>query len=119
MRSVPLDLKQKLLKRFYGTSTDNLPQIQVIAKQASINTLITEVIHEDIPANFGDVAIRQLPGEAQPSLVYAVCVDNGTGSVYSRKMPAYAEQEWEFVWSIGSVKDVAIEFVSFELTISG
>lgn len=110
MRSVPLDLKQKLLKRFYGTSTDNLPQIQVIAKQASINTLITEVIHEDIPANFGDVAIRQLPGEAQPSLVYAVCVDNGTGGVYSRKMPAYAEQEWEYIWSIGSVKDVAIEF---------
>jgi len=70
MRSVPLDLKQKLLKRFYGISTDNLPQIQVIAKQASINTLITEVIHEDIPANFGDVAIRQLLGEAEPSLVY-------------------------------------------------
>jgi hypothetical protein len=110
MRNVPLDLKQKLLKRFYGASTQNLPQIQVIAKQASINTLITEVIHEDIPANFGDVAIRQLPGEAQPSLVYAICVDNGTGSVYSRKMPAFAEQEWEFVWSIGSVKDVAIEF---------
>ena len=110
MRSVPLELKQKLLKRFYGTSTDNLPQIQVIAKQASINTLITEVIHEDIPANFGDVAIRQLPGETQPSLVYAVCIDNGIGSIYSRRMPAFAEQEWEYVWSIGSVKDVAIEF---------
>lgn len=110
MRNVPLDLKQKLLKRFYGTSTDNLPQIQVIAKQASINTLISEVIHEDIPANFGDVAIRQLPGEAQPSLVYAVCVDRGTGNIYSRKMPAFAEQEWEYLWSIGAVKDVAIEF---------
>ena len=110
MRNVPLDLKQKLLKRFYGASTDNLPQIQVIAKQASINTLLSEVIHEDIPANFGDMAIRQLPGEAQPSLVYAVCVDNGTGGVYSRRMPAFAEQEWEFAWSIGSVKDVAIEF---------
>ena len=34
MRNVPLDLKQKLLKRFYGASTQNLPQIQVIAKQA-------------------------------------------------------------------------------------
>lgn len=110
MRNVPLDLKQKLLKRFYGTSTDNLPQIQVIAKQANINTLITEVIHEDIPVNFGDVAIRQLPGEAQPSLVYAVCVDNGTGNIYSRKMPTFAEQEWEFVWSLGTVKDIAIEF---------
>jgi hypothetical protein len=110
MRNVPIDLKQKLLKQFYGASTDNLPQIQVIAKQASINTLITEVIHEDIPANFGDIAVRQLPGEAQPSLVYAICVDNGTGNIYSRKMPAFAEQDWELVWSIGAVKDVAIEF---------
>ena len=110
MRNVPIELKQKLLKQFYGASTDNLPQIQVIAKQASINTLITEVIHEDIPANFGDIAVRQLPGEAQPSLVYAICVDNGTGNIYSRKMPAFAEQDWELVWSIGAVKDVAIEF---------
>ncbi len=68
------------------------------------------MIHEDIPANFGDVAIRQLPGEVQPSLVHAICIDNGTGNIYSRKMPAFAEQDWEFVWSIGSVKDVAIEF---------
>ncbi|MDD2267967.1 MAG: hypothetical protein PHY15_00280 [Eubacteriales bacterium] len=110
MRSVPLELKQKLLKRFYGSSADNLPHLQVIAKQASINTLITEVIHEGVPANFGDVAIRQLPGEAQPSLVYAICIDNGIGNIYSRKMPAFAEQEWEYIWSLGAVKDVAIEF---------
>jgi hypothetical protein len=25
-------------------------------------------------------------------------------------MPAFAEQDWELVWSIGAVKDVAIEF---------
>ena len=87
MRNVPIDLKQKLLKQFYGASTDNLPQIQVIAKQASINTLITEVIHEDIPANFGDIAVRQLPGEAQPSLVYAICVDNGTGNITPGRCP--------------------------------
>jgi hypothetical protein len=110
MRSVPLELKQKLLKQFYGASTDNLPQIQVIAKQASINTLITEIIHEDIASNFGDIAIRQLPGEIKPGLAYAICIDNGIGNIYSRKMPAFAEQDWEFVWSIGSVKDVAIEF---------
>lgn len=110
MRSIPPELKQKLQKRFCGASTGSLPQIQVIAKQASVNTLITEVIHEDIPANFGDVAIRQLPGEAQPSLIYAVCIDNGTGRVYSRKLPAFAEQEWEFVFSVGAVNDVAIEF---------
>ncbi len=110
MRNVPIDLKQKLLKQFYGVSKDNLPQIQVIAKQASINTLITEIIHEDMPANFGDVAIRQLPGETQPSLAYAICIDNGIGNIYSRKMPAFAEQDWELVWSIGAVKDVAIEF---------
>ena len=110
MRNVPLELKQKLLKQFYGNSTDSLPQIQVIAKQASINTLITEIIHENIPSNFGDVAIRQLPGENQPSLAYAACIDNGTGNIYSRKMPAFAEQDWEFVWSIGAVKDIAIEF---------
>ena len=110
MRNVPLELKQKLLKQFYGNSADNLPQIQVIAKQASINTLITEIIHEGIPANFGDVAIRQLPGENQPSLAYAACIDNGTGNICSRKMPAFAEQDWEFVWSLGAVKDIAIEF---------
>lgn len=110
MRSVPQDIKQKLLKRFYGISTDNLPKIQVIAKQASINTLITEIIHDDIFTNFGDVAIRQLQGEVQPSLVYAICIDDGTGNVYSRKMPTFAEQEWVYLWSVGTVKDVAIEF---------
>ncbi len=110
MRSVPTELKQKLLKRFYGTSTDSLPQIQVIAKQANINTLISEVIHEDIPSDFGDVAIRQLPGEVQPSMAYAVCVDNGEGNIYSRNLPAYAEEQWKFCWSLGAVKDVAIEY---------
>ncbi|MDD4688505.1 MAG: Ig-like domain-containing protein [Eubacteriales bacterium] len=110
MRNVPIELKQKLLKQFYGKLTDNLPKIQVVAKQASINTLITEIIHEDIPANFGDVAIRQLPGEIKPSLAYAACIDNGIGNIYSRKMPAFAEQEWTFVWSLGSVNDIAIEF---------
>lgn len=110
MRSVPTELKQKLLKRFYGTSTDNLPQIQVIAKQANINTLLTEVIHEDISSDFGDVAIRQLPGETQPNMAYAVCIDNGTGNIYSRKLPAYAEEQWKYQWSLDSVKDVAIEY---------
>ena len=110
MRNVPLELKQKLLKQFYGNSLDTMPKMRIIAKQASINTLITEIIHENIPADFGDVAIRQLPGETEPSLVYAACIDNGTGNIYARKMPAFAEQKWKFVWSLGPVKDLAIEF---------
>lgn len=110
MRSVPQDLKQKLLRQFAGNALDAMPKIQVIAKQASVNTLISEIIHDDITANFGDVAIRQLPNENQPSLAYAICIDIGVGKVYSRKMPALAESEWEYLWSVGTAKDVAIEF---------
>ena len=108
MRSVPAEIREKLLKRFYGG--ENQPKVRVLAKQASVNTLITEVIHEGISPGFGDVAIRQLPGDSQPSLAYAVCLDNGVGNVYSRRMPAFAEQEWDYLWSLGQIKDAAIEF---------
>ena len=108
MRSVPAEIREKLLKRFYGG--ENQPKIRILAKQASVNTLITEAIHENISADFGDIAIRQLAGDSQPSLAYAACVDDGVGNIYSRKLPAFAEQEWDFLWSLGPVGDIAIEF---------
>jgi hypothetical protein len=56
------------------------------------------------------VAVRQLEGKKEPSLAYALCLDNGTATVYERKFPAYMENPWNYVWTLGEASEVAIEF---------
>ena len=90
MRSIPAALKTKLLNRFKAESTDSEPRIRMIAKQTSFNTLLTEPIHKDIAPSYGDVTVRQLAGESEPSLAYAICLDLGIASIYSRQFPSDA-----------------------------
>lgn len=110
MRAIPAALKAKLLDRFKAESLGNEPRVRVIAKQTTGHTLLTEPIHENIPAAFGDVAIRQLAGESEPSLAFAICVDNGIAEVYSRKLPSNLNAEWILHWKYRTAEDAAIEF---------
>lgn len=110
MRSIPEAMKAKLLNRFKASSTDSVPTIKLIATQTSVNTLLSEPILEDISPAFGDVTVRQTDGEASISLAYAICLDDGLATIYSRKFPANMDYKWEYVWTFGSASDVAIEY---------
>lgn len=110
MRTIPYELRQKLLKDIQTKSTDAEPQLRVVATQSTTNTLLSEIIHKDIPASYGDVAIRQFAGEKEPSLAYAVCLDNGTATVYERQFPSYLDKPWNYIWTLGAATEVAIEF---------
>lgn len=110
MRILPQSLKEKLLENIQADSTNAKPNLRLIATQASMNTLISEDIHKNIPPNFGDVAIRQLEGEKTPSLAYAICIDNGIANIYKRDFPTDLENPWIKQWELGSAKEVAIEF---------
>ena len=110
MRTIPYELRQRLLKDIQTKSTDAEPQLRVVATQSTTNTLLSEIIHKDIPASYGDVAIRQLAGEKEPSLAYAVCLDNGTATVYERQFPSYLDKPWNYIWTLGAATEVAIEF---------
>ncbi len=110
MKFIPYELKQKLLKNLQVQSTDANPALRVVATQSTTNTLLSEIIHKDIPAAYGDVAIRQLEGEKEPSLAYCLCLDNGTATVYERQFPAYMDNPWSYLWTLGAATEVAIEF---------
>lgn len=110
MRNIPLSLKIKLAEKWQVQANDAQPNLRIIATQATSNTLLSESIHENIPSDFGDVAIRQLQGEKTPLRVYALCIDNGIAKVYERNLPADLEEPWVYLWTLGSAKDVAIEF---------
>lgn len=110
MRSIPVALKEKLLNRFKVENTNSMAKLRVVATQTSINSLLSEPIHEDFSPAFGDVAVRQMAGEADLSLAYAICLDDGIANIYRRKFPAGLEYPWELQWTLGSAADVAIEF---------
>lgn len=110
MRNVPLALKEKLLNQVKADSTNSAPQLRIVATQSSVNTLLSEPIHEDVPPGLGDVAIRQMEGERSISLAYAICIENGRADIYQRKLPASLDYKWEFVSQYGPAEDVAIEY---------
>ncbi len=110
MRNIPYELKQKLLNRVKAESTDSEPRLRIIATQTSINTLLSEPIHEDIEPDFGDVTIRQLPGEKDISRAYAICLDEGNATIYQRRLPANMDYKWEYLWRYGPAEDAAIEY---------
>jgi hypothetical protein len=110
MRSIPTALKEKLANRFKVENTDSLAKLRVVATQTSVNSLLSEPIHEDIAFAFGDVAVRQTAGESDLSLAYAICLDDGVAKIYKRKFPAGLEYPWEHQWTLGTATDVAIEF---------
>ena len=110
MRVIPAALRAKLLDRFKAEGLGNEPRLRLIAKQTTGHTLLTEPIHEDISPAFGDVAVRQLDGESEPSLAFAVCIDDGIAEVYSRKLLAGLDSTWMERWRYGPAEDVAIEF---------
>ncbi len=110
MRILPAEIRNKLLERFQVESKDVKPNLRVVATQSTVNTLLTEDIHTDVAANFGDVAIRQLPGETTPSLAYAICIDSGVANIYERSFPTDLESPWAWNWTLGAAADVAIEF---------
>ena len=110
MRSIPSSLKKKLAKEIKASSTNAEPHVKIISTQMAINTLLSEIIHEDIEPDFGDVTIRQLPGETEASLSYAVCIDEGIAKIYKRYFPADEDHAWEYVWTYGAADDVAIEY---------
>ena len=110
MRSIPLAMREKLKGRIRAVSEDSEPGVRIVATQASRNTLLTEPIHEDIPAALGDVALKQTEGKTAIELAYAICLDNGKAHIYQRRFPATMDYEWEFVWEYGTAEDVAIEF---------
>ena len=88
MRSIPTALKEKLATRFKVENTDSMANLRVVATQTSVNSLLSEPIHEDIAPAFGDVAVRQSAGESDLSLAYAICLDDEVAKVYMRKFPA-------------------------------
>ena len=110
MRSIPAALKEKLANRFKVENTDSMAKLRVVATQTSVNSLLSEPIHEDISPAFGDVAVRQAAGDPDLSLAYAICLDDGIAKVYKRKFPAGLEYPWEYQWTLGAATDVAIEF---------
>ena len=110
MKILPTELRQKLLQNTQVKDAGSAPRLRVVATQSTTNTLLSELMHKDIPAAFGDVAIRQLSGETSPSLAYACCIDEGTAKIHERRFPAYMENPWNYVWSLGAASEVAIEF---------
>lgn len=110
MRTIPIALRQKLLNRFKSTSTDSEPKIKLIATQTSVNSLLSEPIHEDILPALGDVAVRQMVGDKDLALAYAICLDEGTATIYRRLFPAGMDYKWEYWWTLGEASDVAIEY---------
>ena len=110
MRAIPTALKLKLLNRFKADDTNSKPNIRLVATQTSINTLLSEPIHEDISPALGDVAVRQMEGESNLSRAYAICLDDGVANIYTRRFPAGFDFKWEFLWRYGPVSDVAMEY---------
>jgi len=110
MRSIPVVLKEKLSNRFKVESANSMAKLRVVATQTSVNSLLSEPIHEDIAPAFGDVAVRQMSGDKDLALAYAVCLDDGIAKIYKRKFPAGLEYSWEYQWTLGPATDVAIEF---------
>jgi len=110
MRAIPTALKLKLLNRFKADDTNSKPNIRLVATQTSINTLLSEPIHEDISPALGDVAVRQMEGESNLSRAYAICLDDGVANIYTRRFPAGFDYKWEFLWRYGPVSDVAMEY---------
>lgn len=110
MRSIPTALKEKLANRFKVENTNSMAKLRVVATQTSVNSLLSEPIHEDIAPALGDVAVRQMAGESDLSLAYAICLNDSIANVYKRKFPAGMEYPWEYQWTLGAATDVAIEF---------
>lgn len=110
MKNIPYELNKKLLQNVQAESTNAAPSMKVIATQSTINTLLSETIHKNIKASYGDVAIRQIEGESSPSIAYALCLDNGMATMYERKFPAYMDNPWMPIWALGEATDVAVEF---------
>jgi hypothetical protein len=110
MRYIPQSLLNKLQERFQGKSTDSQPSIRLIATQATVNTLISEPVVENIPQGACDVTLRQLKGEETPSNAYAIFINNGIAKLYQRRIPANIDNPWVHLWTLGAAKTVAIEF---------
>lgn len=110
MRSIPAALKTKLLNRFKADDTNSRPNLRLVATQTSINTLLSEPIHEDIAPDLGDVAVRQMEGENNLSRAYAICLDHGIAQICTRRFPAGFDYKWEYLWTFGAASDVAIEY---------
>ncbi len=110
MRSIPAALKEKLKNQFKVESTDSMAKLRVVATQTSVNSLLSEPIHEDIAPALGDVAVRQMSGDKDLSLAYALCLDDGIATMYMRKFPAGFDFKWERQFVFGAASDVALEF---------
>ncbi|HBL84683.1 MAG: hypothetical protein A2Y17_11155 [Clostridiales bacterium GWF2_38_85] len=110
MRTLPPELLNKLQEQFQVENRNAKPNLRLVATQSTINTLLSENIHKNITADYGDVAIRQLSVESSPSLVYAVCIYNGIAHIYERLLPAELEKPWTQLFSIGEATECAIEF---------
>ncbi|MDD3250922.1 MAG: hypothetical protein PHV18_00035 [Lachnospiraceae bacterium] len=110
MRSIPSALRIKLLNRFKAEDTDSKPNLRLVATQTSINTLLSEPIHEDIAPALGDVAVRQMEGDANLAFAYAICLDDGVAQIYKRRFPAGFDYKWEYQWTYGRIEDAAIEY---------
>ena len=110
MRILPPDLVAKLRQNMQAPATDAEPHLRAVVTQATANTLLSEIIHEDAAPAYGDVAIRQVAGETSPSLAYAVCIDAGKATVYERLLPAFIDHKWTQLFELGRATDAAIEF---------
>ena len=91
MKPIPQAIREKLLNRVKSASNGSEPHIRLIAKQTSVNTLLTEPIHEDISPSFGDVTVRQTEREKDISCAYAIysSADNSLSFYFDRDVPAY------------------------------
>ena len=110
MKYLSQALLQKLNEKWQVESTDSKPALKIVATQSTANTLLGETIHGGATSAFGDIAIRELVDESQPSRAYAVCIDGGIAKVYERHFPADWDNPWKYVFTLGAAKDVGIEF---------
>ena len=110
MRKVPTVLKDKLLNKVKATDLNTMPDIRLIATQTTLNTLLSEVIHEDEREAKGDVCFRQMEGEGEITIAYAICIDEGMAKVYKRDAPKNFMNKWELLFDYRRASDVAIEY---------
>jgi hypothetical protein len=112
MRTIPAELLNRLKKKWQGTAENANPGMKAYLSRGLINELFkVYTIQEGENVEAVDVTVSRPETEADPSEVYAICLDSGVASVKSKPLPYDELVPWisEFQVSSG-VADTAIEF---------
>lgn len=112
MRTIPSELLNKVRKKWQGTAENANPGMKAYLSRGLINELFqVYTIQENENVEAVDVTVSRPETKADPSKVYAICLNDGVASVKSKPLPYDELVPWisEFQVSSG-VADAAIEF---------